>query len=125
MSKFNVRGFVSLVLGLSFLIVLVSGLVLWLAHSPQTFGIGHGVWKHVHIFTSLLVGAAAIGHFVLNWSKFLCYLWPTTSDRRALKWEAIGAVLLVVVIVGAAAMHGPSPKGRHGPPNQQNAERQR
>ena len=50
MAKFHFRGFISLLLSISFLVVVFTGLVLWLSHSPQTFGIGKGAWKHAHIF---------------------------------------------------------------------------
>jgi hypothetical protein len=106
MSKFSLRGFTSLLLSISFLLVLTSGLVLWLAHSPQTFGIGKGAWKHAHIFVSLLMASAAILHLVLNWSVFWGYLWQRTPGRLNLKRELALAVVVVVVIVSAASLGG-------------------
>jgi hypothetical protein len=103
--KFNLRGFTSLLLSFAFLVVFFTGLVLWLAHSPQTFGIGKNVWKHTHIWASLLMSAAAILHFVLNWSVYWGYLWQKTAARLNQKWELALALGIVVAIVGTAAFH--------------------
>jgi hypothetical protein len=104
MSRFNWRAFVSFVLSLSFPLVLATGLVLWLADSPQTFGIGKGVWKHTHIWASLLMSAAAILHFVLNWSVYCGYLWQRAACGRSRKWELALALLVTVAIVATAAL---------------------
>jgi hypothetical protein len=105
MSRFNLRGFASLLLSLSFVVVLATGLVLWLAHSPQTFGIGKEVWKHTHIWTSLLMAVAAVLHFVLNWSVYWSYLWRKAAARLNLKWELALALAVTVAIVATAALH--------------------
>lgn len=110
MPKFNTRGFVSLVLSFSFLVVFVTGLVLWLAHSPQTFGIGKGVWKHSHIFASLLMVVAAFWHFALNLSAYWSYLWKRASGGLHHKRELALALVVTVAVVGTAAIddHGAS-----------------
>jgi hypothetical protein len=105
MSKFNIRGFASLLLSFSFPVVLVTGLVLWLAHSPQTFGIEKGVWKHLHIFTSLLMAAAAVLHFALNWPVYWGYLWKRSVGGLYQKWELALALGITVLIVATAAYH--------------------
>ena len=105
MSKFNMRGFASLLLSFSFSVVLATGLVLWLAHSPQTFGIGKEIWKHTHIFASLLMAAAAILHFILNWSVYWSYLWQKASGRLNQKREFALALAITVAIVATAAFH--------------------
>jgi hypothetical protein len=106
MSKFNTRGFTSLLLSVSFLVVLVTGLVLWLAHSPQTFGIGKGAWKHTHIFVSLLMAAATILHFVLNWSVYRSYLLQRATGRLNQKWELALAVVIVGLVISTASLDG-------------------
>jgi hypothetical protein len=101
--KFNMRGFTSLLLSFSFLVVFATGLVLWLAHSPQTFGISKDVWKHTHIWASLLMSAAAILHFVLNWSVYWSYLWQKAAARLNQKRELALALGIVIAIAGSAA----------------------
>jgi hypothetical protein len=105
MSKFNMRGFTSLLLSFAFVVVLATGLVLWLAHSPQTFGIGKAVWKHTHIWMSLLMSAAAILHFLLNWSVYWSYLWRKASAGLNQKLELALALGIVAVTLGTAAFH--------------------
>jgi hypothetical protein len=105
MSKFNVRSFASLLLSFSFLVVFATGLVLWLAHSPQTLGIGKEVWKHTHIWTSLLTSAAAVLHFVLNWSIYWSYLWQKAAGGLNRKLELALALAITAAIVGTAALH--------------------
>jgi hypothetical protein len=107
MSKFNLRGFASLLLSFAFPLVLVTGLVLWLSHSPQTFGIEKGVWKHTHIWASLLMSAAAILHFVLNWSVYVGYLWQRATSRVNRKWELALALAITIAVVATSAVHGP------------------
>lgn len=105
MSQFNARSFASLLLSFSFPVVLATGLVLWLAHSPQTFGIAKGVWKHTHIWMSLLMSVAAILHFILNWSVYWSYLWERATARMNRKLEFALALGITALILGTAAIH--------------------
>jgi hypothetical protein len=98
-SKFQFRGFSSILLSISFVIVVVTGLVLWLSHSPQTFGIGKGLWKHTHIFTSLLMLIVGVVHICLNWRIFVSYLWDGASRRLNQKREMLLASVVVAVVV--------------------------
>jgi len=106
MAKFHSRGFASLLLSFSFLVVLVSGLVLWLSHSAETFGIDKGTWKHSHIFASLLMAAAAILHLVLNWPVYWSYLRRRAAGGLNLRRELVLALAIVVAVVGTSAFHG-------------------
>ncbi|MEN6457834.1 MAG: DUF4405 domain-containing protein [Thermoguttaceae bacterium] len=108
MSRFNTRGFVSLLLSLSFFVAVVSGLVLWLTHSPQTLGLGRGDWKHIHIFVALLMMIAGIWHFILNWAVYASYLWR--ANRPNLKWEAALAVVVTAAVTCTTLLeeHGSS-----------------
>jgi hypothetical protein len=105
MSKFSMRSFASLLLSFTFPIALVTGLVLWLAHSPQTFGIEKGIWKHTHIWASLVMSAAAILHFVLNWSIYRGYLRQRATAGLNRRWELALALGITLLIVGTAAIH--------------------
>jgi hypothetical protein len=104
MSRFNWRSFSSLVLSFSFVFVFGTGLVLWLSHSPQFLGIQKGIWKHTHIWMSLLMSVAAILHFILNWSVYWTYLWQKATGRPNLKWEFGLAFLVTAAILGTAAV---------------------
>ena len=106
MAGFRFRGFVSILLSLAFVVVVASGLVLWLAHSPQTFGIGKGVWKHLHIFLSLLMLAASITHVCLNWAILWGYFRERAAGHFRHKLELALALVLTAVAIGLASAGG-------------------
>jgi hypothetical protein len=106
MSKFSGRSFTSLLLTFAFAVVVATGLVLWLAHSPETFGIGKGVWKHTHIFVSLLMVVAGVTHLCLNWSSLWGYFWSKTAHRMNRKWELAAAVVAMVLVISLASLEG-------------------
>ena len=110
-TKFQLRGFTSILLSLSFIVVVATGLVLWLSHSPQTFGIGKGVWKHTHIFTSLLMLIAGLIHLWLNWKVLWSYLWNKTAGGLNQTRElALAVIVMAVVLVpGFFGGHGMPP----------------
>ena len=107
MSRFHFRGFISMLLTLSFLVAAVTGVVLWVAHSPEILGLGKGAWKHTHIFVSLLMVVAAGIHLSLNWSVFCSYLWEQAAKRLNRKWELVAAVIFVGALTGMAMVTGP------------------
>jgi hypothetical protein len=102
MFRLHLRGFASLLLSVSFLVVVASGLVLWLGHSPQTFGIGKGVWKHAHIFVSLLLLIAGILHWCLNWPAYWGYFWKRAAGGLNLKAELALAVAITTLVASTA-----------------------
>lgn len=104
MKRFRLRGFTSILLSTAFLVVFITGLVLWLANSPQTLGIGKSVWKHIHIYVSLLMAAAVVLHFVLNWSVYWGYLWQRASRRLNQKLELVLALALVAAVASTALL---------------------
>jgi hypothetical protein len=104
MSQFSVRGFISLLLSFAFVLVVATGLVLWLSHSPQTLGIGQGVWKHTHIWASLLMTVAAVFHLALNWSVYRIYWWEKAAARLNQKREIAMAMGIMVAIVAVAML---------------------
>lgn len=108
MSNIRFRGFVSLLLSTTFLVAAMTGIVLWLVHSPQFCGLGKGGWKHIHIFTSLLMLTAAALHLWLNWSVYWSYIWERTTQRFNQKRELAMAVAitLAVVLTGFLGDHG-------------------
>jgi hypothetical protein len=108
MSRLHFRGFISILLSLAFCIVVVTGLVLWLAHAPQTFGISKGVWKHSHIFVSLLLLVAGTIHLGLNWSIYWNYLWNGAAHRLNQKREMALSLVIVALILATATLddHG-------------------
>jgi hypothetical protein len=130
MRKFNFRGFVSLLLSFTFLLIVASGLILWLSPpGPGEFlNMSKGAWKHLHIWIGLTMLLLGVIHLILNWSVYWSYLWNRFAKRPNLIGEILLALVLAVLMVGWAAYDHPSggqgggPHGPHGPP-QQNRDR--
>ncbi|NOY22944.1 MAG: DUF4405 domain-containing protein [Acidobacteria bacterium] len=110
-SGFHLRAYVSTFLGFSGLVLLVSGIVLYIAPPGR---VAHWVnwrflggtkeqWIEIHTILSFLFVAIGIWHLVYNWKPFIHYLKGKTSSM--LRWRRESATaLLTVVLIGALAM---------------------
>ncbi len=107
--RLHLRGFISLLTALSFLIMTVSGVILFI--TPQgriaywldwTFmGISKTQWGDMHITTSLLFALAGLWHTWLNWRALVSYFQDKVSKALALKAElAVAAVITVFCTIG-------------------------
>jgi membrane protease YdiL (CAAX protease family) len=116
MPKFSFRGFVSLLLSLSFLLIVISGLVLWLAPpGPGVIaGMSKGAWKHLHIIIALVMLFSGVVHLYLNWATYWSYLWNRSARRPNMIWELTLTLAIVALIVGSS--HWNHPPGEFGPP---------
>jgi hypothetical protein len=108
-SHLHLRGFISLLTALSFLIMTISGVILFI--TPQgrvaywldwTFwGISKAQWGDMHITTSLLFALAGLWHTWLNWRALVSYFQNKVSKALALKAElAVAAVITIFCTVG-------------------------
>lgn len=92
MIKFKFRGFTSFLMFFSFLISLVSGIVLYfppqgkIAHwTHWTFwGLDKEMWGFLHINSSLVFFVIAILHLYYNWKVLFCY-----AKKKAVAAEGI------------------------------------
>jgi hypothetical protein len=128
MHKFSFHGFVSLLLSFAFVVIVVSGLILWLAKPPSDlsgpwliFGMTKGAWKHLHIWVGLTMLVVGEIHLVLNWSIYWCYLWNRSTRRPHMLGETILALVVVALIVVWGICDHPrggspdgDPHGSHG-----------
>ncbi len=107
--RLHLRGFISLLTALSFLIMTVSGVILFI--TPQgriaywldwTFlGISKTQWGDMHITTSLLFALAGLWHTWLNWRALVSYFQDKVSKALALKAElAVAAVITLFCTIG-------------------------
>jgi len=106
----NLRGFISLLTALSFLIMTVSGIILFVVPQGRIaswidwrmLGLTKVQWGNMHITTSLLFALAGLWHTWLNWRALLSYFKDKTKKTVALKRElAIASILTVFFTVGA------------------------
>lgn len=111
-TKFNLRGFVSVVTALSFLGLAVTGIVMFITPPGRianwtgwTFmGLGKHQWGGLHIWMSALFLLATILHIYYNWKVLLNYFKSKVSRHFALRAEWVtGLVLFGVIFVGTLA----------------------
>ncbi|MBK8209235.1 MAG: DUF4405 domain-containing protein [Rhodospirillales bacterium] len=108
---FHKRGWVVFVLGLSATILLISGIVLFIAPSGRIASATHWAllwldkdgWVNLHNVFAILFVAGLIWHFVFNWKPLRNYVINRATHHLNLKREmlAAAAVLLVLVVLVA------------------------
>ncbi|NOZ12056.1 MAG: DUF4405 domain-containing protein [Acidobacteria bacterium] len=106
--SFRLRAYVSVFLGFSGLLLLVSGLVLYIAPPGR---VAHWVnwrflaatkeqWIALHTVLSFLFVGIGIWHLVYNWKPFIHYL--KEKGRSMFHWKRESAIALVTVLLIAA-----------------------
>jgi hypothetical protein len=113
--KFQIRGFVSLFLVLAFLVLTVSGVVLYITPRGRVanwtgwtmLGLDKQTWQSMHMSISLLFLIGVLLHLWLNWAMFWCYIKKKTSVALNLKAEMLAATLLAGAVVTGAIFHVP------------------
>lgn len=101
--RIRLRSFLSLLVALSFLIMTVSGLILFIVPPGRIanwldwrlLGLSKGQWGDMHITTSLLFVLAGAGHIWMNWKALLNYFRERASKTLTIKSEMVAAALLV------------------------------
>ncbi len=109
--SFNLRAFASVFAGLSFVIMAVTGLVLFFAPSCRVARdtswtvLGHGKdqWVAVHIWLSIACIIASIIHVYLNWTALTNYFKDKVRRGLALRVEWIAALAICVVLYAGSA----------------------
>ena len=118
---FSVRGFTSIVLVLGMLMMLTSGLALYLAPRGRVanatawtaLSLSRQQWAAVHINASILFGAAASAHVVMNGSRLVGYIKTRAALRVNMKRElacalAVAGVVLAGTVLGLAPISFPA-----------------
>lgn len=114
-APFHQRGWISFVVGLSAVVLLISGIVLFIAPSRRMAATVHWAmlsldrddWINLHnVFAILFVGAV-IWHLFFNWSTFSNYVVARRTHRLNLKREMLAAALLLLFFVVAVSQQLP------------------
>lgn len=109
-NNLQMRGFISLLTALSFLIMTVSGIILFVTPLGRVaywtdwrlLGISKAQWGDMHITTSLLFALSGLWHVWFNWRVLLNYFRNKVERTIALKLElAIAAIVTLFFTVGA------------------------
>lgn len=106
-AKFNIRRWVSLTLGLSFIVMTVTGFILFVVPQGKVaywsdwmlWGLTKEQWGDLHITSMLLLSVTGIWHIYYNWSPLLNYLKDRAKRLTFLKIEFVAALLLNLVFV--------------------------
>ncbi len=103
--KFNWRGFASLMLFLGFLIMLVSGSILYISPRGRTanwsgwemFGLSKEEWTSVHTTMAFLLIAMAGLHLIFNWKVFVGYLKSRLTPGFRLRKELVASLVVTAM----------------------------
>jgi len=105
--KFNWRAFVSLYVSFSFLIMVVSGIILYLAPAGRIakwthiyiLGLEKHSWQEIHIIFTFLFVIAGGFHIWFNWKPFVSYLRRKVQQNISLRKELFAAMSVVVFLM--------------------------
>jgi hypothetical protein len=106
---FNLKGFTSLLLAMSFLVMAFTGTVLYFAPRGRVanwtgwtmLGLGRESWIAMHIANSLLFLVVAGLHLGLNWGMFWGYLRKKSAAGIHLRKElALAAIVASLMVAG-------------------------
>jgi hypothetical protein len=112
---FHKRGWVVFVLGLSALVLLISGIVLFVAPSGRIANatgwallwLGKDGWVNLHNVFAVLFVAGLVWHLVFNWRPLSNYVVSRASHHLNLKREMLAAAAVVLVLVVLVALDMP------------------
>lgn len=112
---FSLRGFTSLLLVLCLLMLLASGITLYVAPrgrfanmtSWTALSLSRQQWVAVHINASILFVVATLTHLAMNWSRLVGYLKKRARPAINMKTELAAAVAVAFVIFAATVLELP------------------
>jgi len=113
--RFKVKGLISLLAALSFLGVLVSGLVLYATPKGRVanwtnwkmLGLSKDDWSAIHINIALLFVVACGVHLWLNWRTFWSYLRIKAAPGLKLKYELPVALIVTLLVLAGTFLNVP------------------
>lgn len=108
--SFHFRSFISLLTLLSFLVMLLSGIILYIAPQGRIaywtfwkfFGLTKTDWTNLHLLSSTLFLVSALFHLYFNWSVLTSYLIDRVKRGLRLRKELSLAVLVVLAFIISA-----------------------
>lgn len=108
--SFNLKAFASVFAGLSFVLMVVTGLVLFFAPSCRiardtswaVWGHDKDQWVAVHIWLSIAFVIASVLHIYLNWTALTNYFMSKIHKGLAFRAEWIAALAICVILYGGS-----------------------
>ena len=104
--SFNKRAFVSVLSGFAFVLMAVTGLVLFFAPSCRIardtswiiWGHDKDQWVAVHVWFSIAFTVASLFHTYLNWSALINYFRTKLKQGLAFRAEWVSALVICCII---------------------------
>jgi len=104
---FHTRGFISLLVLGSFVVMTLNGIVLYFAPQGQIaywvdwrfLVLTREEWSNMHVVSSILFAVAGVIHLVYNWTPIVNYISKKISGARKLKRELVVAAALSLFVV--------------------------
>lgn len=104
---FHTRGFISLLTGFSFFVVLLTGIVLYFVPQGKIaywidwrfLWLSKSDWGNIHITSTILFAVCACYHLFLNWKVFVSYLIHKINNALSLKKEQAAAAAITLFFV--------------------------
>ena len=114
--KFNGRSFTSFIIAFSFVILILTGIVMYIIPAGRVaywtgwklLSVSKDGWQTIHTVSALLFAIFGIIHLLTyNWKPFWNYV--TSKSKKGLKrpWELILALSLVLVLTVGSALYVP------------------
>lgn len=115
------RGFITYLLTFSFFVMVISGVVNFLAPSGPVaieiewslLGLDRIAWQSLHLSFAAVFIVVGLIHLAYNWHGLLHYLKDRASHHLTLKREAAIAVALTVALILSAVMAVPPASNLH------------
>lgn len=112
---FQWRALVSVVVMLSFLLMIISGVGLWIAPPGRianwtdwtVFGLRKGEWADLHLWFGVVFVVASGFHVVLNWRPLLGYFKSKLTRQFGFRREWLAALLLCAMVFGGTRLEFP------------------
>jgi hypothetical protein len=113
--SFNPRAFTSVLAGLSFILMVVTGLVLFIAPSCRiardtswtVLGHDKDQWVAVHVWLSIAFTIASVIHIYLNWKVLISYFKSKVRKGWAFRAEWLAALAICAVLYAGSAAEVP------------------
>ncbi len=116
--KFNWRGFTSLIVTTGFLLMTITGIVLYISPRGrianwtgwEMLGLGKEEWSGLHINIAIILLAASVLHLIYNWKPFVSYLRSRAGKINGMRREA-GLAAAVLLTTGMFSFFEIAPFG--------------
>jgi len=119
--RFSFPGLITYLALLSFLVLLTSSIVIFLAPAGRIsgqavwtlLGLDRATWQSLHLSFGVIFVAVVLVHMAFHWQALVHYLRDRVSHHLTLKWEAVVALLVTLWLIASAVFALPPASTLH------------